>query len=208
MGHELNNSLTPIISLSQSLKNRVPQSGMGEEQAKAFDEALEVIGSRAMHLNHFMQDYSRLAKLPEPRRESVPLTALVQRVVQLENSPRVCVDGDADCLLNVDPAQVENLLINIVKNAVDALDGEKGCVRLSWKRQATEVTVWVDDDGPGLVSRENLFVPFFSTKQGGSGIGLVLSREIAEANGGSVDLSNRTAGGCRATIVLPLVVSE
>jgi two-component system, NtrC family, nitrogen regulation sensor histidine kinase NtrY len=207
MGHELNNSLTPIMSLSQSLKSRVPQSGMNEEKSHAFEEALEVISSRAERLNHFMQEYSRLAKLPEPSREAVSLMPLLQRVSRLEGAC-VHIDGGPDCVLNVDPAQIENMFINVVKNAVEASEQGKGNVAISWRRESTEVTVWVDDNGLGLAGSENLFVPFFSTKQGGSGIGLVLSREIVEANGGSITLANRQEGGCRATIVLPLCVSN
>jgi len=206
MGHELNNSLTPIISLSQSLKSRVPQSGMAEDKSRAFDEALDVISSRADRLNHFMQDYSRLAKLPEPAREAVPLQPLLERVAKLEGASVVSLKPGPDCVLNVDSAQIENMFINVVKNAIEAT--EQGKVTIGWKRESTEVTVWVDDYGQGLAGSENLFVPFFSTKQGGSGIGLVLSREIVEANGGSISLENRPEGGCRATIVLPLFVSN
>jgi two-component system, NtrC family, nitrogen regulation sensor histidine kinase NtrY len=208
MGHELNNSLTPIISLSKSLKNRLPQSGMAEEKAGAFAEALDVVSSRAERLNHFIQDYSRLAKLPDPAREPVPLLALLQRVAKLEGPDLIDIIPGSDCVLNVDPAQVENMLINVVKNAIEATEPDKGKVSIGWKRESTEVTIWIDDCGAGLASNENLFVPFFSTKQGGSGIGLVLSREIAEANGGSIGLVNRPEGGCRATIVLPLIVSN
>lgn len=209
IGHELNNSLTPIISLARSVKGRVQQIVPNETQAKSIVEALEVIDSRAMHLNHFMQDYSRLAKLPEPRREAVPLSALLQRVSGLENSSRIDFTSGPECTLNVDPAQVENLFINLIKNAFDAMDkSENARISISWRRQATEVTVWIDDNGPGFEASENLFVPFFSTKPEGSGIGLVLSRQIAEANGGSLELENRKEGGCRASVVLPLRVSN
>ena len=208
LGHELNNSLTPIISLTQSLKGRVSQSGMAEDKARSFGEALDVIASRAGHLNNFMLDYSRLAKLPEPSREPVLIDVLVNRVSGLEWGSRIHVEPGPECRMNVDPAQVEQLLINIVKNAVEASGPDGGAVAISWKRESAEVSIWVDDDGPGVADNENLFVPFFSTKKGGSGIGLVLCREIAEANGGSINLSNRHEGGCRATIVLPLSVSD
>ncbi len=209
MGHELNNSLTPVISLAESLSARLEKLGMEGEDKTDFAEALSVIESRAVHLNHFMQDYSRLAKLPEPRREAVPVADLAQRVAQLENDPRLEVAGGPDCVLNVDPAQVENLLINVLKNALEAAgEGGAGKVSIGWKRGATEAILWIDDNGPGLSGTENLFVPFYSTKREGSGIGLVLSREIAEANGGNLSLANRPEGGCRATVVLPLYQNE
>lgn len=208
MGHELNNSLTPIISLTNSLKTRIPSSGMDERNAEDFGEALDIVASRATHLGNFVQSYARLAKLPEPKREAVPLGRLLSRVANLENNSRIIFADDAECVINVDPAQVENLFINIIKNAMEAMGDGDGKVRISWKRQSTEVTVWVDDEGPGLTAEENLFVPFFSTKPNGNGIGLIFCREIAEANGGSIELKNREGGGCRARIVLPLAVSD
>ncbi len=209
MGHELNNSLTPVISLAESLSTRLEKLGMEGEDKTDFAEALSVIESRAVHLNHFMQDYSRLAKLPEPRREAVPVAQLAQRVAQLENDTRLEVTGGPDCVLSVDPAQVENLLINVLKNALEAAgEGGAGKVSFGWRRGATEAILWIDDNGPGLSGTENLFVPFYSTKREGSGIGLVLSREIAEANGGNLTLANRPEGGCRATVVLPLYQNE
>jgi two-component system, NtrC family, nitrogen regulation sensor histidine kinase NtrY len=211
MGHELNNSLTPIISLTNSLKNRIPASGMNAESAADYGEALDIVSSRATHLSNFVQSYSQLAKLPEPKRESVPLGKLVSRVANLENNSRIVVADDAECSIYADPAQIENLFINVIKNAMEAMGEGQGKVRIGWKRQATEVSVWVDDEGPGLAGTENLFVPFFSTKQNGNGIGLIFCREIAEANGGSIELANRAEGGCRALIVLPLaepVVSD
>lgn len=206
MGHELNNSLTPIISLTNSLKNRIPSSGMNESNAADYGEALDVVESRATHLGNFVQSYSKLAKLPEPKRESVPLATMLNRVANLENNSRIIVADDAECFIYVDQAQVENLFINVIKNAFEAMGEGPGKVRIGWKRQATEVSIWVDDEGPGLAGTENLFVPFFSTKQNGNGIGLIFCREIAEANGGSIDLKNREEGGCRALIVLPLAV--
>ncbi|MBN1404803.1 MAG: hypothetical protein JW942_10105 [Opitutales bacterium] len=207
MGHELNNSLTPIISLAQSLKGRVSQLDLGAKE-RPFIEALDVIGSRAQHLNSFMQDYSRLAKLPEPNRTRCSLPELIERVARLENCPNINIIQGTDCDLMVDPMQIENLLINIIKNACDAVADNKGAIIISWERRSTEATIWVDDEGPGLADSENLFVPFFSTKPAGTGIGLVLSRQIAEANGGAISLANRAEGGCRATIQLPLCVSE
>ena len=203
MGHELNNSLTPIISLTNSLKARIPSSGMNGENAADFGEALDIVSNRATHLGNFVQSYAQLAKLPEPRGENFSLAKLVGAVTNLEGRARIEMADGPDCTVHADPAQIENLLINLVKNAFEAM-GEKGRVHIFWKRRATEVAVYVDDEGPGIAGTENLFVPFFSTKPNGNGIGLIFCREIAEANGGSIDLANRPEGGCRATVVLPV----
>jgi signal transduction histidine kinase len=111
--------------------------------------------------------------------------------------PEVIVDADAD--------QLEQLLINLVRNAVDATLETHGTVRVGWKAADGWFDLAVEDEGPGLPATANLFVPFFTTKPGGSGIGLVLSRQIAEGHGGSLRLESRPEGrGCRAVLRLPL----
>jgi len=117
--------------------------------------------------------------------------------VSLLKGPDVVISADAD--------QLEQLLINLVRNAADATLETGGSVQVSWSRQGAQLDVWVVDDGPGLPNTSNLFVPFFTTKPGGSGIGLVLSRQIAEAHGGELTLKNRSdARGCRALLRLPV----
>ena len=120
----------------------------------------------------------------------------------LEGSDQVTCEGP-DLSLQADPAQLEQALINLVKNAVEAVNGS-GEVRLKWRRDSDMVVIDVDDDGPGLPDTDNLFVPFFTTKPDGNGIGLLLCRRIAEAHGGRLNLSNRAEGGCRARLQLPL----
>ncbi len=111
----------------------------------------------------------------------------------------------SDVEINADPDQLEQLLINIVRNAVDATLETGGNVWIDWQRVDGALQVTVDDEGPGLPDTSNLFVPFFTTKPNGSGIGLALSRQIAEAHGGSLALENRVESrGCRATLRLPL----
>jgi signal transduction histidine kinase len=97
------------------------------------------------------------------------------------------------------------LLINLLRNAADAALETGGGVRVGWRKNASYIEVKVEDDGPGLSNTGNLFVPFFTTKPGGSGIGLVLSRQIAEAHGGALTLENRRDGsGCEARLRLPI----
>jgi two-component system, NtrC family, nitrogen regulation sensor histidine kinase NtrY len=104
-----------------------------------------------------------------------------------------------------DDVQLEQLLINLVRNAVDASMETNGRVEVGWQQKNGLVEVWIRDEGPGLASTANLFVPFFTTKAQGSGIGLVLSRQIAEAHGGTLTLENRQQlRGCEARLRLPL----
>jgi two-component system nitrogen regulation sensor histidine kinase NtrY len=106
--------------------------------------------------------------------------------------------------IQADADQLEQLMINLLRNAVDASEETQGSVHVSWRTTDTRVVILFDDEGPGLPESKNLFVPFFTTKVGGSGIGLVLSRQIAEAHAGALELVNRSDGrGCRARLELP-----
>jgi signal transduction histidine kinase len=135
------------------------------------------------------------------------VTQIVRRVAGLETRLRVEALPGPAVTLHADPDQLEQLLINLLHNAADAALETRGGVRIGWRlpRGERAVELFVEDDGPGLPNTTNLFVPFFTTKPQGSGIGLVLSRQIAEAHGGSLSLENRADGpGCRATLRLPL----
>jgi two-component system nitrogen regulation sensor histidine kinase NtrY len=168
-----------------------------------------VIEDRAGGLARFLAAYSRLAQLPPPRLEPVALGDLCARVAALETRIPVTVVPGPEVPLTADAGQVEQLLINLLRNATDAALETGGGVRLGWELRGDGVELWVEDDGPGLPPAANLFVPFFTTKPAGTGIGLVLSRQIAEAHGGSLVLENRTDGsGCRARLRLPLVVAR
>ncbi len=207
LGHELNNSLAPIRSIADSLQtlvSRKPRTPDWEEDA---ERGITVIRDRSAALGRFTEAYSRLARLPPPTLASVEVDPLVRRVAGLETRVTVTVDDGPDLTVPADSDQLEQLLINLVRNAADAALETGGGVRVGWERSASgtrELKVWVDDDGPGLPPSANLFVPFFTTKKGGSGIGLVLCRQIAEAHGGSLTLENRAESqGCRALLRLP-----
>ena len=132
------------------------------------------------------------------------MAPLAHRLTELENRLPVSVKAAHDLAINADPDQLEQLLINLVRNAVDATLETGGRVWIDWEAVDGGVQVTVEDEGPGLPDTSNLFVPFFTTKPSGSGIGLALSRQIAEAHGGTLTLENRTgARGCRATLRLP-----
>lgn len=209
LGHELNNSLAPIKSLSHSLQGlflRSPRPADWEDDLRV---GLQVISDRSEALSRFMTDYSRLASLPKPNLRPVPVAPLLRRIAALDRRLPVRVEAGPEAMIDADPDQLEQLLINILRNAIDASLQMNGGVSLSWKTDGRVLRVQVLDDGPGIANPANLFVPFFTTKQGGSGIGLALSRQIAEAHGGQLLVANReNARGCAAIVELPVELSS
>jgi two-component system, NtrC family, nitrogen regulation sensor histidine kinase NtrY len=205
LSHEINNSLAPIHSIAGSLRallGRVPRPDDADED---LHRGLEVIGARAESLSRFMRSHARMARLPAPVLRPVDVAGLVDRVAQLEKRLRVRIEPGPPVTLSADGDQLEQLLINLVSNAVDAATETGGGVRIRWSEQNGTLDLWVVDDGPGLPATANLFTPFFTTKPSGTGIGLVLSRQIAEAHGGSLTLEDRSdARGCVARLRLPL----
>jgi signal transduction histidine kinase len=166
---------------------------------------LNVISTRSEALSRFIGAYARLAKLPRPQLESMEIRPWVQRVVSLETRLNVAVQPGPDVFIKGDPDQLEQVLINLLRNAADASLTTGGGVQIGWTRNGSHVNVAIEDEGPGISNTTNLFVPFFTTKPGGSGIGLVLSRQIAEAHGGTLVLENRTdRAGCVARLRLPV----
>jgi len=205
LGHELNNSLTPIKSMAGSLGSLLRREPRPADWDEDMGRGLEVIGSRAEGLSRFMEAYARLARLPAPRLEPVDVRVWITRVVGLETRRPVEVAPGPDLVIHADADQLEQLLINLLTNAVDAALETGGRVQVGWARNGTYLDVWVDDEGPGISNPTNLFVPFFTTKPKGSGIGLVLSRQIAEAHGGTLTLKPRKkARGSEARLRLPL----
>jgi len=207
LGHELNNSLAPIRSLADSLGQLVTRQPRPNDWEDDMRRGLAVIASRSESLSRFLEAYGRLARLPAPQPQRVDLGPLLRRVAGLEQRVPVAVRDGPAVEIQADPIQLEQVVINLLRNAAEAsLDAADGRVELGWDAPAGQgqVEVWIDDRGPGLADTGNLFVPFFTTKPQGSGIGLVLSRQIAEAHGGSLVLENRRPGpGCRARLRLP-----
>ena len=205
MGHELNNSLAPIKSIAGSLRSTLEQDSVPEDWKADAKSGLAVIAARADGLARFMDAYSRLAKLPPPKRRRIEAGPWVRRVVGLETRLSVRLTAGPDLTLLGDADQLDQLLINLVRNAVEAALETKGGVEVGWSSVGSFVEVVVRDEGPGIANPQNLFVPFFTTKPRGSGIGLVLCRQIAEAHGGTLALENRDPEpGCEARLRLPL----
>jgi nitrogen fixation/metabolism regulation signal transduction histidine kinase len=205
LGHELNNSLAPIKSVAGSLADLLDRQPEPADYREDMQRGLDVISSRASSLARFVESYSKLTRLPQPRFETLNVGELVRRVASLETRLPVSVVAGPEVVVQGDSAQLEQLLINLVRNAVDASLETGGAVKSGWTQNNGKLDVWVTDEGPGLASTANLFVPFFTTKTEGSGIGLVLSRQIAEAHGGTLTLENRRdLRGCEARLRLPL----
>jgi len=214
LGHELNNSLAPIQSVAQGLESGL-QSALkspdlsSDSTASILDDlraGLNIIRSRTEALGRFMAAYAKLARLPQPKHAPVNVADWIHRTAKLETRLKVVVDEGPPINISADADQPAQLLINIIRHAVDATREAAGAtVTVGWGKQSSNLDVWVLDEGPGLPNTSNLFVPFFTTKQGGSGIGLVLSRQIAEAHGGELSLRNRLESrGCEALLRLPL----
>lgn len=213
LSHEINNSLAPIKSISGSLQGMLARERLPEELGDDVQRGLRVISSRAEALGRFMASYAKLARLPKPELDEVHVAGLVRRVADLETRLGVQVLPGSDATIHADPDQLEQALINLVRNGVDATleaaadaaDGAERTVTLRWLTKGGKLHILVEDEGPGLGDTGNLFVPFYTTKPGGSGIGLVLSRQIAEGHGGSLVLENREhTAGARARLTLPL----
>jgi len=222
LGHELNNSLAPIKSIAGSLHARLSGTTLAAEERGDFERGLGIIEARAASLNRFLQAYRQLAQMPPPILKKSTLSPLVTRVAGLETRIEVKVMPGPDVTVMVDPDQLEQMLINLVRNATEAVleappstkspdeadplpkNGFQPTVVISWKLLEKVVDLTIEDNGPGLLNPSNAFVPFYTTKPSGSGIGLVLSRQIAEAHGGSLELMNRPhERGCRVRVILP-----
>jgi two-component system nitrogen regulation sensor histidine kinase NtrY len=226
MGHELNNSLAPIKSIAGSLNARLSGMTLGAEERQDFERGLGIIEARAASLNRFLQAYRQLAQMPQPVLKKSTLAPLVTRVAGLETRIEVKVIPGPEVTLLADPDQLEQMLINLVRNATEAVledspsskdsngaaspPTHKGQteVVVTWKVLDKAVALTIEDNGPGLMNPSNAFVPFYTTKPSGSGIGLVLSRQIAEAHGGSLELTNRPhERGCSVKVILPRQLS-
>jgi nitrogen fixation/metabolism regulation signal transduction histidine kinase len=210
--HEINNSLTPIQSVAQSLRTCLRTKSRSKGWESDLGEGLEIIAERAAVLGQFIASYSKLTRLPEPTPAEMEVEAWIRHVAGLETRVAVELVPGPDVSIQADRSQLDQLLINLVSNAAEASqearpDGD-GCVTVGWKADGSYLEVWISDDGPGLDSAKDPFIPFFTTKPEGSGIGLALSRQIAEAHGGDLALVDRAGEpGCRAILRLPVEAS-
>lgn len=218
LGHELSNSLAPIKSIAGSLSSRVSSTKMDTDVRNDLQRGLEIIEARSASLHRFLEAYRKLAQMPAPVLRPVTLGPLVARAAGLETRVKVNVQVGPDVVFPADPDQLEQMFINLVRNAADAVlevqagastdkpatTAEEGLIAVRWNANHADVTLTIEDNGPGLLNPANVFTPFYTTKPHGSGVGLVLSRQIAEAHGGRIEIGNRPgARGCVVKVVLP-----
>ena len=205
LSHEINNSLAPIKSIAGTLRGLLSRKPSPPDRDTDLERGLDVIATRAESLNRFMAAYAKLARLPRPQLAPMEVADWVRRVAELEKRLPVRVLGGPPMEIQADGDQLDQALINLVGNAVDASLETSGHVDVSWIKTDGHVEVHVVDDGPGITDADNVFTPFFTTKRAGTGIGLALSRQIAEAHGGTLSLENRKSGkGCEAVLRIPV----
>lgn len=207
LSHEINNSLSPINSISQTLKRFLEKHENIQEHKENLLEGLEIIAQRSNNLKEFVNSYKQISNLPEPKKQISSLKKLVEKVTLLFHENTISVKTEQDMMLFIDPVQIEQVLINLLKNAVEAIKavGTAGEVAISWWMEDDSFIMTITDDGIGIANNANLFVPFYTTKKQGSGIGLVFCRQILEVHSGELSLTNReSCRGCKVTLKLPL----
>lgn len=203
ISHEVNNSLTPITSLCQTLTGILESSDHpGDDDVRI---GLSVIADRAKGLQDFISVYARLARLPEPHRVLFPASALAAKLERMFAGQRLEIVPFPDVAVFGDPVHLEQALINLIKNGLEANPAGAPPVQLSCRLRDGQCEFQVEDHGAGITNPDNLFVPFYTTKSEGAGIGLILCRQIAGKHHGHVSLENRPGGpGAVARLVLPL----
>jgi nitrogen fixation/metabolism regulation signal transduction histidine kinase len=220
LSHEINNSLTPIASISETLndvlENRPKQDHHDMNLQQTMQEGLSVISERAHSLNHFIQDYRQLTHLPLPNKTVFDAKSFVQKITQLFEHSKFVLPEESISLF-ADGEQLQQALVNLFKNAEEAnvannvQDSE---ISINWARLSNMVHIEVLDKGVGINNPENIFVPFYTTKKKGSGIGLTLSRQIALNHGGDLSLENNSKNsgdnstGAKATLMLPIAAEH
>jgi nitrogen fixation/metabolism regulation signal transduction histidine kinase len=209
IAHEVNNSLAPISSISQSLISLIEPANMPAEWRAKVVSVLEVIGQRSESLKTFISQYAQIARLPEPNMTEVSLQSLFKKATSMFEGQQFEIKGLADSTPAYgDALQLEQLLINILKNAVESQQGKAGTIEIEVGSTSKFLILTIRDEGMGISNPENLFTPFYTTKDGGSGVGLTLCRQILAMHGGDISLRNRAdTQGAEATIRLPLVAA-
>ncbi len=209
--HEIMNSLTPVASLSATAASLLAEPEPDGETLADARHALETVARRAEALMRFVESYRRLARLPAPRPQRLSVAELFARLETLTAAERAArgVTLVTDVVprnleIRADAELVEQVLINLCRNALDALEGRpEGTIRLSARlNRHGRAVIAVADDGPGVPAEiaDRIFVPFFTTKPGGTGVGLALTRQVMLAHKGSVALGRSADGGAVFTL--------
>ncbi|SFD52768.1 sensor histidine kinase [Pseudoalteromonas denitrificans] len=207
ISHEINNSLAPIASISETLKRLMSRQHNIEVHKENLVDGLTIIAQRTNNLKDFVNSYKQIAQLPEPKKSNIYILELLNKIIPLYQNSHIDIQTKDDMALFIDPVQIEQVLINLIKNAVESIKSthKEGKIEVSWQVVQDRFQLLIKDQGAGISNPDNLFVPFYTTKKQGSGIGLVLCRQILEVHSGRLSLSNCTdQSGCLATVELPL----
>ena len=208
ISHEINNSLAPIASISETLKRAMAKQQNTSQESSNLFEGLQVISQRANNLKDFVNSYRQITKLPEPKKKITSIANLVEKVIPLFQTNKILLGSSPEVSLSIDPILIEQVLINLIKNALESMQNESddAQVLVFWQLHHQNLKLTIDDKGVGIDNYDNLFVPFYTTKKKGSGIGLVLCQQILEAHDGQLTLTNKAdQAGCLACIELPLI---
>lgn len=215
LGHEINNSLGPIKSIADTLALTSTRLELPDPFNQNLQRGLEIIAKRSDSLNRFLQNYTKFTKLPNPNPRVVNLKTILTEAIAMESRLPITILPGPNVSILVDPDQLTQVFINLLRNAVDAVldhatqKPETDAVTVRWQVAKRDLQLWIRDRGIGLPDTENLFVPFYTTKSTGSGIGLVLSRQIIESHNGYLTIQNRKDGpGCEVGIKLPMCIFE
>lgn len=205
LAHEINNSMTPLKTTTAYMMRLLEKDTLPRDWQDDFKDSLKMIDNRVENLSRFVKSYSQIAKQPAPQKERFDLYTLIQRLHQAYANKRVYLDSNEPCEIVADESQIEQVLVNILKNATEANEETGGSTFVKWQTTQDHVQIIVEDEGLGIENLDDLFVPYFTTKEQGSGIGLLISRQIIESHTGSIQLDNRKENsGCQVTITLPL----
>ena len=213
LSHEINNAMTPLKTTAGSMNRILKKDALPQNWRENFLEGIQIIDQRVDNLTRLVSSYAQVSRLPQPNKKQFSLKPLLLRV-QASFQPQniqLQLASELDIELKADAAQLEQVLINLLKNSLEANkangknDADTETVLIHAKANAEQLTMTLRDNGAGIENLDNLFIPYFTTKVTGNGIGLFVSRQIIEAHGGSIDLRNRKDHqGCIATICLPL----
>jgi len=213
LSHEMNNSLTPITAISQSMQQKLRQKmkhGEAIDNAESLVQGIGIIHERSLSLTAFIASYSQLTHLPQPIKSQFELKPLLTKATQLFPECRFEISGETSIVdfehysIEVDRNQFEQVLINLFKNGVEAMDHlTDKVIQVECLIADNFLQINIKDQGQGIANVNNLFVPFYSTKPLGSGIGLTLSRQILFNHGGTIKLFNQDIG-VEAVISLPI----
>ena len=204
LSHEMNNSLAPISSISQSMQSQLKKSN-DDINIKQLLDGVNIINERAESLNHFIASYSQLSHLPQPNKKPIQLHDLLTSTTSLFPQTSFTYD-EFNIELSLDKEQFEQVLINIFKNSIEAMnDSEVKNITIRCLVESDKVRISVVDSGCGIANLDNVFVPFYTTKAEGSGIGLALCRQIIFNHSGTIDIANNVdSSGVTISISLPL----